>query len=105
MAQPSTTSDEADMQMERGRSRRFSSSSLRHLPSSSFRSIARSEDQMLSAFSEEDCRREDDELELQWAAIERLPTYQRLRTAVFGREVACSNLPCLVKADNFDYII
>lgn len=42
---------------------------------------------MPSAFSEEDCRREDDELELQWAAIERLPTYQRLRTAVFGHEV------------------
>ncbi|KAK3404527.1 hypothetical protein EUGRSUZ_K00830 [Eucalyptus grandis] len=42
---------------------------------------------MPSAFSEEDCRREDDELELQWAAIERLPTYRRLRTAVLGHEV------------------
>lgn len=27
--------------------------------------------------------REDDELELQWAAIERLPTYNRLRTSLF----------------------
>ena len=26
---------------------------------------------------------EDEELELQWAAIERLPTFKRLRTSVF----------------------
>ncbi|KAF8008256.1 hypothetical protein BT93_K2047 [Corymbia citriodora subsp. variegata] len=87
MAQFSTTSDEPASstrielaRMEQGRSQRLSSS-LRRLASSSFRSIAHSEDET------PDRRREDDELELQWAAIERLPTFRRLRAAVLGCEV------------------
>ncbi|KAL3714540.1 hypothetical protein ACJRO7_006455 [Eucalyptus globulus] len=80
MAQPFMTSDEPASsmrieltQMEQGRSQRFSSS-LHCLAQSSFTGVACSEDQTLSAFGEEGCWREDDELELQWAAIERLPT-------------------------------
>ncbi|KAL3714547.1 hypothetical protein ACJRO7_006462 [Eucalyptus globulus] len=80
MAQPFMTSDEPASsmrieltQMEQGRSQRFSSS-LHCLAQSSFTGVACSEDQTLSAFGEEGCWREDDELELQWAGIERLPT-------------------------------
>ncbi|KAI6672615.1 hypothetical protein NL676_000521 [Syzygium grande] len=71
--------------VERGRSRSFSLS-LHHLASSSFRSIADSEGQTPSTFGE-GRRREDDELELQWAAIKRLPTFRRLRTSVLDRKV------------------
>ncbi|KAL3714536.1 hypothetical protein ACJRO7_006451 [Eucalyptus globulus] len=69
--------------MERRGSWSFSPS-LRCRASSSFRIVTDSEDRM------QDCRQEeeDDELELQWAAIERLPTSQRLQAAVLGREVA-----------------
>lgn len=35
----------------------------------------------------EDCQREDDELELQWVGIERLPTFWRLRVVVLDRKV------------------
>ncbi|XP_039163716.1 pleiotropic drug resistance protein 3 [Eucalyptus grandis] len=93
MAQPFMTSDEPASsmrielaQMEQGRSQRFSSS-LHCLAPSSFTGVACSEDQTPSAFGEEGRWQEDDELELQWAAIERLPTYQRLRAAVLGRKV------------------
>ncbi|KAL3714545.1 hypothetical protein ACJRO7_006460 [Eucalyptus globulus] len=86
MAQPSTTSDQPERielpEMERRGSWSFSPS-LRCHASSSFRIVTDSEDRM------QDCRREDDdELELQWAAIERLLTSRRLWAAVLSREVA-----------------
>ncbi|KAK6260393.1 hypothetical protein QQP08_003186 [Theobroma cacao] len=64
--------DEAD---ETGRSLRYS---FRHL-ASSFRSATSD----AVSFKEKD----DDEVELQWAAIERLPTFERLRTSLFDHKL------------------
>ncbi|XP_017975825.1 PREDICTED: pleiotropic drug resistance protein 3 isoform X4 [Theobroma cacao] len=64
--------DEAD---ETGRSLRYS---FRHL-ASSFRSATSD----AVSFKEKD----DDQVELQWAAIERLPTFERLRTSLFDHKL------------------
>ncbi|KAI6672613.1 hypothetical protein NL676_000519 [Syzygium grande] len=98
MVQSSTTGNEpaSSMRIELSetewlQSQSFSSS-LRHCISSSFSSVADSEDQTPLTFGE-DRRREDDDLELQWAAIKRLPTFRRLRAAVLdGRVVDVAKL-------------
>ncbi|XP_039012083.1 pleiotropic drug resistance protein 3-like [Hibiscus syriacus] len=56
-------------------------SSFRHL-SSSFR-ISTSDLSLSSSFRENN----DDEVELQWAAIQRLPTFDRLRTSLFDHSL------------------
>lgn len=87
MVQSSTTGNEpaSSVRIELSETERIQSqsffSSLRHCALSSFSNVADSEDQMPSRFSK-DRQREDDDLELQWAAIERLPTFRRLRAAV-----------------------
>ncbi|XP_048137644.1 pleiotropic drug resistance protein 3-like [Rhodamnia argentea] len=92
MAQSSTTSNEPaspmgiELSETEGIQSQSFSSPLHHRASSSFSSVADSGDQKPSTFGE-DHRQEDDELELQWAAIHRLPTFRRLRAAVLGREV------------------
>ncbi|XVE73516.1 hypothetical protein DITRI_Ditri11bG0124500 [Diplodiscus trichospermus] len=49
------------------------------------------QDQLSSSFSgaseEVSLRENDEEVELQWAAIERLPTFKRIRTSLFDNKL------------------
>ncbi|XP_017629873.2 pleiotropic drug resistance protein 3-like isoform X2 [Gossypium arboreum] len=69
-----------DMMEELAETGRNLGSSFRHL-SSSFRSTT--SDLAVSSFRQNN----DDEMELQWAAIQRLPSFKRLRTSLFDHKL------------------
>lgn len=62
-------------------------------------------------FSQSSRRFEDDEESLKWAAIERLPTFQRVRRGILteaegqAREVEIQNLGLLERQDILDRLV